>query len=272
MIAATVLAVSLMVAPAAASDWLSSENRALKLPVWPTSVEKLLLAEEPSPDDLIEQLDKGSSAANLLPGFTTLENYPNPIINPSACRRWGMDVSYVCDPDHVFSSNTLDRIEERLSHIRHHSSHRCVDEYTSYPFAVAVVQELPFGVDANTFASELLDRWGLGHSKCHDGLLLLYVAETGDASLKWKKGVEPQINFRTYSGLLREFRRNSAKLSAGRALEADVIAVGQHLTGEILPPRQTPHLAVLLTIASLVFIAYFACAATVISDEIAKYR
>lgn len=56
-----------------------------------------------------------------------------------------------------------------------------------------------------------------------------------------------------------------------------------------LPPRQTPHLAVLLTIASLVGFAYLACAATVISvsyacnvmqhslhsvlqDEIAKYR
>lgn len=31
----------------------------------------------------------------------------------------------------------------------------------------------------------LLDRWGLGHSKCHDGLLLVYVAADGDVSLKW---------------------------------------------------------------------------------------
>ena len=72
-------------------------------------------------------------------------------------------------------------------------------------FAVAIVQELPYGVDANTFATELIgkgmhhtvgvfkwkqrelhsDRWGLGHSKCHDGLLLLYVASDGGASLKW---------------------------------------------------------------------------------------
>lgn len=257
--------------PASASDWLSSENRALKLPVWPTAVEKLLLSEEPTPDDFAEH-DRSSSSSNMLPGFTTLENYPNPLINSTACRRWGMGVSYVCDPDHVFSSNTLDRIEERLALIRHNSTHRCADEYVSYPFGVAVVQDLPFGVDANTFATELIDRWGLGHSKCHDGLLLLYVASDGDVSLKWKKGVEPEINFRTYSGLLREFRKNGAKLSAGRALEADVIAVGQHLTGEILPPRQTPHLAVLLTIASLVGLAYLACAATVISDEIAKYR
>lgn len=271
MIRAAAVFVGLAV-PASASAWLSSENQALKLPVWPTAVEKVLLSEEPTPDDFTEELQGGAPSANMLPGFTTLENYPNPMINMMACRRWGMDVSYICDPDHIFSSNTLDKIEERLAHIRHNSSHRCGDEYVSYPFAVAAVQELPYGVDANTFATELLDRWGLGHSKCHDGLLLVYVAADGDVSLKWKKGVEPEINFRTYSGLLRQFRKNGAKLSAGRALEADVIAVGQHLTGEILPPRQTPHLAVLLTIATLVCLAYLACAATVISDELAKYR
>ncbi|CDJ56980.1 zinc finger DHHC domain-containing protein, putative [Eimeria maxima] len=184
MIRAAVVLVGLAV-PASARDWLSSENQALKLPVWPTSVEKVLLSEEPTPDDFTEEFERGSPVSNMLPGFTTLENYPNPMINTMACRRWGMEVSYVCDPDHVFSSATLDRIEERLSNIRHSSSHRCVDEYVSYPFAVAIVQELPYGVDANTFATELIDRWGLGHSKCHDGLLLLYVASDGGASLKW---------------------------------------------------------------------------------------
>ncbi|CDJ62925.1 zinc finger DHHC domain-containing protein, putative [Eimeria necatrix] len=140
MIRAAALLAGLAV-PASARDWLSSENQALKLPVWPTAVEKVLLSEEPTPDDFTEELQGGAPDMNMLPGFTTLENYPNPMVNSMACRRWGMEVSYVCDP-------------ERLSNIRHNSSHRCVDEYVSYP-------------------------------------------------------------------------KNGGKLSAGRALEADVIAVGQ---------------------------------------------
>lgn len=103
--------------PASANDWLSSENQALKLPAWQTSgqflairsvgvlgftfsltVEKVLLSEEPTPDDFADEAQGPVPMPNMLPGFTTLENYPNPMINVSACRRWGMDVSYVCDP------------------------------------------------------------------------------------------------------------------------------------------------------------------------------
>lgn len=67
----------------------------------PLSVEKVLLSEEPTPDDFTEELQGGAPNMNMLPGFTTLENYPNPMVNSMACRRWGMEVSFVCDPGTV---------------------------------------------------------------------------------------------------------------------------------------------------------------------------
>ena len=114
MIRAATLLAGLAV-PATATSWFSSENQALKLPAWPTSgkparficrltwfkcflVEKVLLSEEPTPDDFTEESEGGPPSANMLPNFTTLENYPNPMINTMACRRWGMEVSYICDP------------------------------------------------------------------------------------------------------------------------------------------------------------------------------
>merc|ERR1711870_123994 len=101
--------------------------------------------------------------------------------------------------------------------------------------AVAVIRQLPVGVDANTFAAELLDRWGLGHAECHDGALLLFSKTDGQIALRWKRGIEPLINFKIYGGLQKEFRKNMARYPAPKALENNVILVGQHLSGEILP-------------------------------------
>ena len=56
---------------------------------------KYILPDEASPDEADAEASDMSGEVAVA---TTLENYPNPLINPTACKRKNMDASYVCDP------------------------------------------------------------------------------------------------------------------------------------------------------------------------------
>ncbi|KAF8822634.1 putative MOLO1 domain-containing protein, partial [Cardiosporidium cionae] len=152
----------------------------------------MLLPSEPPPDELeLEALaDRGNGYSVSTPQKNyTLESYPAPLLQPTACNRRGLEASYVCDPEHIFTRTQADQIEEYLVNFRGSSFHFCKGfgymPYMSVRYAlvkdilscmlssttilcslaVALLSHLPENISAEIMAMELLERWGLGHKQ-----------------------------------------------------------------------------------------------------------
>ncbi|EWC89933.1 hypothetical protein PFNF54_01059 [Plasmodium falciparum NF54] len=104
----------------------------------------------------------------------TLENFPNPFFHPSLCNRYGFKFSYICDPNKILSRNIADQIEEILNYQRRNSKHFCVDKEVPYVLGVALINKLPYGISADTFASQIFEYWKLSNKDCNDGVLLFF--------------------------------------------------------------------------------------------------
>ncbi|VWU49593.1 conserved protein, unknown function [Hepatocystis sp. ex Piliocolobus tephrosceles] len=197
----------------------------------------------------------------------TLENFPNPFIHPSLCNRSGLKYSFVCDPNRILSRNAADKIEDILRYQRNNSKHFCVKKgEVPYVLGVALIKTLPYGISADTLAFQILEYWKLGNQSCNDGILLLFVKDGPNLLLKWQKGVQSIINFRTATSMNKSFnlyiRRYSLEYSVLRAVKL----TSQYLTEEIISPTQTTQMVVAVTIAVVVGLSYLACILIVFSD------
>ncbi|CDR95941.1 hypothetical protein, conserved [Babesia bigemina] len=194
-------------------------------------VEEMLPEEEP-PNlwDYSEPLVKNA---------TTLENYPDPLVNPKECNRPGVRESYICDPDRILSEVEADRIDEVLSLQRDSSSHHC-EGLGEVPvrLGVAIINWLP-EEDMHTLAKELLERWRLSHDKCDDGVLLLFVVSHNTVVISWGKGVEPAINARAVSSISAICRDMMEREKVSIAIDRCTSFVTKRLTGVILPSQET---------------------------------
>eukprot|EP00371_Babesia_bovis_P001706 XP_001610353.1 hypothetical protein [Babesia bovis T2Bo] len=178
----------------------------------------------------------------LVSKSTTLENYPDPFVNPRECNRPDATESYICDPDHLLTKVEADRIDELLSLQRHDSQHHC-EGLGSVPYrlGVAIINWLP-AEDMPTLSNELLKRWRLSHEKCSDGVLILYVIRHNGVVISWDKGVEPLINAKTVSSISAICRTMLEKEKVGVAIEHCTAFVTKRLTGVILPSQETPQM------------------------------
>ncbi|GFE53635.1 rRNA maturation factor [Babesia ovis] len=192
----------------------------------------------------------------LVSKATTLENYPDPFVNPGECNRQDVTESYVCDPDRILTKVEADRIDELLSLQRHDSSHHC-EGLGNVPFrlGVAIINWLP-AEDMSTLSNELLQRWRLSHDKCSDGVLILYVIRHNAVVMSWGKGVEPILNAKTVSSISNICRTMLEQEKVAVAIERCTSFVTKRLTGVILPSQETPQMLVTLVIASVVAIFY----------------
>ncbi|GAW79812.1 hypothetical protein, conserved [Plasmodium gonderi] len=199
--------------------------------------------------------------------YVTLENFPNPFVNPILCNRNGLKYSYICDPNKILSRNTADKIEEILSYERHNSSHYCVDKGdVPYILAVALIEKLPYGISAETFSTQIFEHWKLENRNCNDGILLLFVKENATFVLKWRKGAQTIINFRTATSMYKSFNMYIRRYSLEYSILKAVTLTSQYLTEEIIPPTQTTQMVVALSIAVVVGLGYIACILIVFSD------
>ncbi|AFZ80262.1 hypothetical protein BEWA_031150 [Theileria equi strain WA] len=192
----------------------------------------------------------------LVTKATTLENFPNPFVNPIECNRIDVQESYICDPDRILRKVEADRIDELLSMQRHNSKHHC-EGLGDVPFRVgiAIINSIP-EKDMTTLASELLDRWNLSHDKCEDGIVILFVKRFGKVSIKWHKGVEPYINAKVASSIYPICNNllHTEKMSV--AIEKCTSFVIKRLTGEVLPSKEMHQMLVILLIASVIGLGY----------------
>ncbi|ETW32575.1 hypothetical protein PFTANZ_06705, partial [Plasmodium falciparum Tanzania (2000708)] len=78
---------------------------------------------------------------------------------------------------------------------------------------VALINKLPYGISADTFASQIFEYWKLSNKDCNDGVLLFFVKEDTHFILKWKKGAQSIINFRTATSMNKSFNQYLRKYS-----------------------------------------------------------
>ena len=111
------------------------------------------------------------------------DRYPNPWRDPGAC---GMSRgSSICDPEKILSEAWRDRVASRLQNFPfgHRVDFKECRGGASFQVAAAIVgRVLPPGrtfsgaqkLEAlESFAAAVFDRWGVGHSECGDGVLLV---------------------------------------------------------------------------------------------------
>lgn len=122
-------------------------------------------------------LQEGQS--NRFVGQWSKEEFPNPTRDLEACGRRGK-VSWVCDPDKILSYETANRIEELLYSVRKNTNSGCgSSDNPGFQIGVAVlnrmrsIQDESVAESAEKFAKHLHDSWGVGHSGCDDGAVLL---------------------------------------------------------------------------------------------------
>ncbi|EAN33574.2 phosphatase family protein [Theileria parva strain Muguga] len=173
---------------------------------------------------------------------TTLENFPNPFMNPIECNRVNVQESYVCDPDKVLNNSEADRLDELLSLERLNSIHHC-EGFGDVPYkiGVALINRIP-REDLSTLADELLDRWKLSHQKCEDGIIIVYTKQDPDVVIKWNKGVEPYLSTKVVSSIYPMCQNLLQNEKLAIAVEKCTSFVTKRVTGEILPPKETPQM------------------------------
>nr|PVC52301.1 hypothetical protein MACL_00000849 [Theileria orientalis] len=197
---------------------------------------------------------------------TTLENFPNPFMNPIECNRINVEESYICDPDKILKTSEADRIDELLSLERLSSTHHC-EGYGEVPYkiGVAIINSIA-KEDVNTLADELLERWKLSHERCDDGILLLFTKQEPDVLIKYDKGVEPYLSAKVISTIYPMCQALLQDEKLAIAIEKCTSFVTKRVTGEILPPKETPQMLVTLVIASIIGIGYLSIVISSIAD------
>ncbi|GMH38633.1 hypothetical protein BSKO_06517 [Bryopsis sp. KO-2023] len=117
----------------------------------------------------------------------TVENYPNPQKDLQSCGRNGTR-SWICDPNGFLPDSEQNIVEGLLKKIalakESYSKSPCPSEkIPGFQVAVAIMNEtvLDPNIDskaaATKFAKDLLNKWGVGHSECNDGVLVAMMIE-----------------------------------------------------------------------------------------------
>lgn len=98
-------------------------------------------------------------------------DYPNPTINFTACGRHNK--SYVCDPDHIITRDTADKLDAYI-----HNITQIISPCGKYQMGIALCDSMDLhqmGVDATKaveeFAQDLHNTWEIGNIECNDGIL-----------------------------------------------------------------------------------------------------
>lgn len=168
------------------------------------------------------------------------EEFPNPTRDLEACGRRGK-VSWICDPDEIFSYETANKIEELLFSVRKNTDSACGNsDHPGFQIGVAVLnrmRDIPGESVAETsekFAKHLHDSWGVGHAGCNDGAMLflsifdrqVYVS-TGKRAMEVL--ADDQIDL-----IIEEMKPYLKSRDYDKSVELAVVRMGEVLSGRVL--------------------------------------
>eukprot|EP00668_Euglena_longa_P015984 GGOE01020180.1.p1 GENE.GGOE01020180.1~~GGOE01020180.1.p1 ORF type:complete len:484 (-),score=147.55 GGOE01020180.1:329-1666(-) len=110
-------------------------------------------------------------------------------------------VGWICDPDGMMTPDGRDRAEAVLQTIEAECHHTCLGEQVGYQVAVAVVRRFEQKdwsenrlISAKAFATAVGNRWGVGHARCSDGILLFISLDDRVAYLRTAAGVRDVVS------------------------------------------------------------------------------
>lgn len=101
---------------------------------------------------------------------------------------------YVSNPDGILSTSTVEVLDKALANIR---------STTSAEAVIVVVDDIE-GVDIDTFATELFEKWGLGKTDKDNGLLVLVAKDLRRAAIRPGYGLEGVLPDIVCGRILRE--------------------------------------------------------------------
>ncbi|SOV11564.1 conserved Plasmodium protein, unknown function [Plasmodium sp. gorilla clade G2] len=147
---------------------------------------------------LIHDLEEDNQTYSNDENIYDENSFPNPFTHPEECvLSLGISHTWLCDPSAFLSIEQQLDIEAELLKIRDTNFHKCSNNSTYYyQVSVAIVPEIfvsknnTYENAAQEFSEQLLRKWGIGHSPCHDGILLVYIKNLGKFVIAKREGVE----------------------------------------------------------------------------------
>lgn len=169
------------------------------------------------------------------------EEFPNPTRDVEACGRRGK-VSWICDPNKILSHETANKVEELVYSVRKNTASGCSSssENPGFQIGVAVLRKMrpipdeSIAVTAENFAKHLHDSWGVGHTGCNDGaVLLLSIADRQVYMSTGKRAMEvlsdDQIDI-----IINEMKPYLQKKDYDQSVELAVVRMGEVFSGKVL--------------------------------------
>lgn len=170
----------------------------------------------------------------------TKEEFPNPTLDLEACGRRGK-VSWICDPHIVLSYETANKIEELLYSVRKNTNSGCSgDDDPGFQIGVAILNRMrsisgeSVAETAEKFAKYLHDSWGVGHSGCDDGALLLLSLDDRQVYLSTGRGATKVLTDDQIDLIVEEMKPYLREKDYDKSVELAVARMGEVFSGKVL--------------------------------------
>lgn len=168
------------------------------------------------------------------------EDFPNPTIDVKACGRNGK-VSWICDPENILSYQAANKIEELLYSVVKNTASGCSnDDKPGFQIGVAVLNRMR-GIPGEyieettkTFAKHLHDSWGVGHTGCNDGTVLLISILDRQLYVSTGKRAMELLSDDQIDIIIEEMKPYMKKKHYDQGVEHAVVRMGEVFSGKVL--------------------------------------
>mmetsp|Transcript_1939 Transcript_1939/g.3459 ORF Transcript_1939/g.3459 Transcript_1939/m.3459 type:complete len:462 (+) Transcript_1939:1689-3074(+) len=172
----------------------------------------------------------------------TADDLPNPVKNPRACGRLGVDSSWICDPNQILSAYDADTIEGTLGFISNGTAPfkkvSCGNDMVGVEIAVVVIPSMKLGffdnkqLSAEEFAKKIHDLWGVGDAECDFGAVVFLSVNDRVVYISTGKGVRKMLPDEEIQSIIEVMRPYLRDEDYGEAVLRGVSLIGRVVSGE----------------------------------------
>ena len=170
-----------------------------------------------------------------LTGFVP-DQVPNPMLYPQVCGRMSDIIarSAICDIDRMLSDDEKNLVEGRINLFL--EKHERLAE-----FGVCLIRKISNhyisganGIEeaAKKFSETVHDKWGIGDSKRHNGILIFLAIEDRIVYISRGSGVQEKLTSPVLDNIIANMKSHLRNQDFGLALEVAVVELEVALTGE----------------------------------------
>ncbi|CAN0174140.1 unnamed protein product, partial [Ectocarpus fasciculatus] len=155
----------------------------------------------------------------------TVAAIPNPMKDPTACGRPGIEHSAVCDPEKVMSTAAQDIVEDAINNA------------TSAEIATVLIPHMDTSnyhsdIDetAKRMAMQLHDTWGVGGAAKQNGVLILVSSKDRAVFISVGSGVQSRLTDRTLEAIISRMKPHLKKSSWEGGFVSAILDISQVLS------------------------------------------